>query len=239
VASSSRKCNTRKFGYKWDISSNLNDGKDHMFQFFTQLFTNNENWWPDLIGHPFHSINREAIWVERPFVEREVFKVVKDLNGDKALGPYGFSMAFFQSCWDVIKEDVMKVFLEFYERGKFVKSLNATLKVGAIEVKDFCPISLISSVYKIIAKGLPLGACFKAKPIWDDILEKVDRRLASWKRLYLSKGGRVTLIKSTLSNLPTYFFSLFPIPTSVAKCIKKLQCDFLWGGFDSSLLSLG
>ena len=71
--------------------------------------------------------------------------------------------------------------------------------------------------------GLPLGACFKAKLIWDDILEKVDRRLASWKRLYLSKGGRVTLIKSTLSNLPTYFLSLYPIPATMAKRIEKLQ----------------
>lgn len=49
-----------------------------------------------------------------------------------------------------------------------------------------------------------------------------------WKRMYLSKGGR--LIKSTLSNLPTYFLSLFPIPASVAGWIEKLQRDFLWGG---------
>ena len=64
--------------------------------------------------------------------------------------------------------------------------------------------------------GLPLGAKFKDKAIWNPILEKIEQRLAEWKRLYLSKGGRVTLIKSTLSNLPTYFLSLFPIPTAVA-----------------------
>ena len=64
--------------------------------------------------------------------------------------------------------------------------------------------------------GLPLGAKFKDKTIWNPILEKIEWRLARWKRLYLSKGGRVTLIKSTLSNLPTYFLSLFPIVAVVA-----------------------
>ena len=70
--------------------------------------------------------------------------------------------------------------------------------------------------------GLPFGANFKDKTIWNPILEKMERNLAGWKRLYLSKGGRVTLIKSTLSNLPIYFLSLFPIPTSVANQIEKL-----------------
>jgi len=33
--------------------------------------------------------------------------------------------------------------------------------------------------------GLPLGDPFKTKSIWDDVVGKIERRLASWKRLYL------------------------------------------------------
>jgi hypothetical protein len=46
--------------------------------------------------------------------------------------------------------------------------------------------------------GLPPRACYKAESIWTGIVEKIERRLVSWKKMYLSKGGRVTLIKSTL-----------------------------------------
>ena len=78
--------------------------------------------------------------------------------------------------------------------------------------------------------GLPLEAKFKDMTIWNPILEKMERKLASWKKLNISKGGRVTLIKSTLSNFPTYFLSLFPIPASVANRIARLQQNFLWSG---------
>jgi hypothetical protein len=86
----------------------------------------------------------------------------------------------------------------------------------------------VSSPLKYL--DLLLGAPFKAKSYWDEVVGKIERRLASWKRLYLSKGGRVTLIKSTLFNLPTYFLSFFPIPSSVASRIEKLHRDFLWRG---------
>ena len=47
--------------------------------------------------------------------------MVKGMDRDKASGPDDFSMAFFQNCWDVIKVDIMAVFVEFHDRGKFEK----------------------------------------------------------------------------------------------------------------------
>ena len=32
--------------------------------------------------------------------------------------------------------------------------------------------------------GLPLGAKFKDLSVWNPILERIERRLASWKRMY-------------------------------------------------------
>jgi len=88
--------------------------------------------------------------------------------------------------------------------------------------------------------GLALGAKFKEKTIWNSIFKKMERRLAGWKQLYLSKGGRITLIKSTLSNLPNYYMSLFAVPCNVARHIEQMRWNFLWSGMgDKSKLHLG
>ena len=81
--------------------------------------------------------------------------------------------------------------------------------------------------------GLPLGAKFKEKAIWDSVLGKFEKRLSGWRAAYLSKGGRLTLIKSVLSSIPTYYLSLFSLPASVAHKMEALQRNFLWGFFGS------
>ena len=70
---------------------------------------------------------------------------------------------------------------------------------------------------------MPLGAHYKAILIWNPNLEKVERKLSGWKRLYLSKGGRLILLESTLSNLPAYFLSSFTIPNSLADKLERSQ----------------
>ena len=89
-----------------------------------------------------------------------------------------------------------------------------------------CRMGSLPTVYL----GLPLGAHHKAISMWDGVEERMRRILALWKRQYISKGGRITLIKSTLASMPIYQLSLFRMPKIIAKRLEKLQKDFLWGG---------
>lgn len=59
--------------------------------------------------------------------------------------------------------------------------------------------------------GLPIGANPRSSRFWAQIIERVEKRLTSWMRNYLSIGGRLTFIKSVLDNLCLYFASLFEI----------------------------
>ena len=77
--------------------------------------------------------------------------------------------------------------------------------------------------------GMPLGAHYKDSSIWNPIIERMEKKLSSWKLLYLSKRGRLTLLKSTLSSLPTYYLSLFTILQHVANRLERNQRNFLWG----------
>jgi hypothetical protein len=87
-----------------------------------------------------------------------VLKVVKAMNGDKAPGLDSFSITFFQACWVVLKEDIMKVVCNFHASGKFERSLDATfialiMKVPkVIDPMDFHLINLVGVICKIIEK---------------------------------------------------------------------------------------
>ena len=100
---------------------------DCITHFYTGLYSEESGWRPKLDNLAFSMISTEdAAWLERSFGEEEVVGVLKAFKGDKAPGPDGFPMAFFQACWDVVHTEVMESIKYFHEVGTFTKSLNAT-----------------------------------------------------------------------------------------------------------------
>ena len=87
-----------------------------------------------------------------------------------------------------------------------------------------------ASDWPILYLGLPLGGNPKACGFWDPVIERILQRLNGWQKDYLFFGGRITLIHSCLTHIPSYFLSYFKILASVAAKIEKLQRDFLSSG---------
>jgi len=47
----------------------------------------------------------DAFFLVKDFLEEEVTNAINDLRKEKAPGPDGLNIAFFQRCWDVVKGD--------------------------------------------------------------------------------------------------------------------------------------
>ncbi|GKA78156.1 RNA-directed DNA polymerase, eukaryota, partial [Tanacetum coccineum] len=98
--------------------------------------------------------------MERKISKEEVKRDVWDCGVDKSLGPDGFSFSFYHHFWPVIEKDVFEAVDYFFMYGEIPNGCNSNFIalipkiLDANMVKDFRPISLIRSLYKIIAKIL-------------------------------------------------------------------------------------
>nr|GEV36911.1 RNA-directed DNA polymerase, eukaryota, reverse transcriptase zinc-binding domain protein [Tanacetum cinerariifolium] len=154
---------------------------------------------PHLVKHEFfeHFKNRfekpnnSRILLERDFAKRisleenddlkrevsneEIKRAVWDCGIDKAPGPDGFTFGFYRRYWDIIGNDVVDAVKWFFFHGEIPKEGNSSFitlipKVpNANMVKDFRPISLIGSLYKVIAKVL----ANRLVTVLDDIVDEI------------------------------------------------------------------
>ncbi|GJV07951.1 RNA-directed DNA polymerase, eukaryota [Tanacetum coccineum] len=58
----------------------------------------------------------EANMLEKRFNEKEVWDAVSGCGGDKAPGPDGFNFRFIRKAWDIIKTDLMKAVMWFWDK---------------------------------------------------------------------------------------------------------------------------
>ncbi|KAJ0568314.1 putative RNA-directed DNA polymerase [Helianthus annuus] len=82
--------------------------------------------------------------------------------------------------------------------------------------------------------GLTVGANMNLIRNWKSVIDIFKSRLSIWKAKSLSYGGRITLIKSVLNSLPTYFFSLYKAPAKVIDELERIRRSFFWSGSDEN-----
>ena len=129
---------------------------------FTARFTSNSSCGFDL-DSDFSLIDSiisedDNSFLIRPVLDDEIKAAVFDLAPDKTPGPDGFPPFFFQKYWSLVGNSVSKAVKAFFFSGKMLKEINHTFITLIPKVENpssanhFRPISLCSSIYKVIAK---------------------------------------------------------------------------------------
>ena len=69
--------------------------------------------------------------------------------------------------------------------------------------------------------GVLMGTNMNLVKKWNPIITKFQVKLSQWKSKTLSFCGRLTVIKSILGNLPTYYMPLFKFPRRVIETLEN------------------
>lgn len=143
------------------VHDNIVDIRDNVVLLYENLYQEGEVWRPSVDGLDFKSIGvDDSFHLERRF-EREVFQDLKDLKGDKASRPDGFTLAFFSKSvgrylgmmlWVFLRSSMAIVNLRNLSNATFISLIPK--KRDGLNIRDFDPINLVGNMYKLLAKVL-------------------------------------------------------------------------------------
>lgn len=139
------------------------DIEQEFLSFYENLSTKKKG--TRFLPHPLQwdPISAQCALLESPFTETEIWMAMKDPGHNKTPGLEGYTAEFYKKIkkyWNILKEDILRVFQDFFQKGIVNVNLNETCiclipkKVDAHTVSDFRPIRLISCMYKSIARVL-------------------------------------------------------------------------------------
>ena len=77
--------------------------------------------------------------------------------------------------------------------------------------------------------GLPSLIGRSKKQVFNEIKERVGKKLSGWKEKLLSIGGREILIKAVAQALPTYTMGCFLLPKGLCEDLERMMRNFWWG----------
>jgi hypothetical protein len=82
--------------------------------------------------------------------------------------------------------------------------------------------------FKYLGYQLKLGASSPDEWLW--LVKLFERKIGGWCNIWLSLGGRLTLIKAVLEGLAVFWMTLERIPKKIINMLRRLTSNFLWNG---------
>ncbi|GJW74963.1 RNA-directed DNA polymerase, eukaryota [Tanacetum coccineum] len=77
--------------------------------------------------------------------------------------------------------------------------------------------------------GTKVGGSMSRWYEWDEVVDRVKKRLSRWKMKSLSIGGRLTLLRSVLGSMTTFHMSIFKVPLGVLRTLESIRSHFFSG----------
>ncbi|KAM0859252.1 hypothetical protein ACQ4PT_047323 [Festuca glaucescens] len=164
--------------------------------------------------------------LEAQFTEGEVWAAICAMPTNKSPGPDGFSWEFYRHCWPIIKVDVMAALREVWlGRDKGFEALNEALitllpkKDGAVELKDFRPISLVHSFARLLTKVLAR----RLAPRMPDLVDSNQTAFIRGRCIH----DNFLLVKNSAKLLHTKKIPSLLLKVDVAKAFDSISWPFL------------
>ena len=163
----------------------------------------------------------------------EIEKAVWACGVDKAPGFDGFNFKFIREMWDEIKGEIFETVTNFFTIGGSLRHLNITWvtlipKVDSpIAIEDFRSISMVGSIYKIIAKIL-------SSRLKEVIASLIDESQSAFVR------NRQILDGALIANESIRWLKKNKIPGTLVKLDFKSAYDSVkWGFLKQVMKKLG
>jgi len=98
------------------------------------------------------------------------------------------------------------------------------------QINSFFPYEMcnMESPFKYLGFWLKPNAYRKED--WNWLITKIEAKITHWSFKWLSRAGRLTLIKSVLLAIPVYWAALTWVPKGVLEKIRRICSRFLWAG---------
>lgn len=179
----------------------------------------------DITGKVGPSCHDSLIGLDQPIIDQEVLQEINHMPKYKACGPDGIPVEFYQSFWEIIKLDLMRLIQEFFNGTCNLKCLNKAAitlvpkKEGPETLTDYRPISVVNTIIKIISKIMAT----RLQPVMDRLVSPRQTAFIKGRSIMESYAvARELLTFSHKNKIPSVLYKV-----DFAKAFDTVDWSFL------------